>query len=50
MIHLMFEEYFQEAWKVFKQTDQLTVFAKLFGLRVFEKNLSQKSKKIPQNP
>ena len=41
-----FEEYFQEAWKVFKQTDQLTVFAKLFGLRVFEKNLSQKSKKI----
>ena len=41
-----FEEYFQEAWKVFKQTDQLTVFAKLFGLRVFDKNLSQKSKKI----
>ncbi len=41
-----FEEYFLEAWKVFKQTDQLAVFAKLFGLRVFEKNLTPKSKKI----
>ncbi len=40
------EEYFLAAWRVFKQTDQLTVFAKLFGLRVFEKNLSPKSKKI----
>ena len=40
------EQYFIKAWKIFKQTDQLTVFAKLFGLRVFEKNLSQKSKKI----
>ena len=40
------EQYFLKAWKIFKQTDQLTVFAKLFGLRVFEKNLSQKSKKI----
>ncbi len=40
------EEYFLAAWKVFKQTDQLTVFAKLFALRVFEKNLSPKSKKI----
>ena len=40
-----FEEYFQEAWKVFQQTDQQTVFAKLFGLRMFEKNLSQKIKK-----
>jgi len=44
-----FEEYFQDAWKVFKQTNQLTVFAKLFGLRVFEKNLSPKSKKIAAN-
>jgi hypothetical protein len=40
------EKYFQEAWKIFKKTDQLTVFAKLFGLKVFEKNLSQTSKKI----
>jgi len=40
------EEIFLAAWKVFKQTDQLTVFAKLFGVRVFEKNLSPKSKKI----
>ena len=40
------EQYFQEAWKIFKQTDQLIVFAKLFGLRVFEKNLSQTSQKI----
>ena len=44
-----FEEYFQDAWKVFKQTNQLTVFAKLFGLRVFEKNLSPKSKNIAAN-
>ena len=44
-----FEESFQDAWKVFKQTDQLTVFAKLFGLRVFEENLSSKSKKIAAN-
>jgi len=40
------EENFLAAWEVFNQTDQLTVFAKLFGLRVFEKNLSPKSKKI----
>ena len=40
------EEIFLAAWKVFKQTDQLTVFAKLFGVRIFEKNLSPKSKKI----
>jgi hypothetical protein len=40
------EQYFQEAWKIFKQSDQLGVFANLFGLRVFEKNLSQTSKKI----
>ena len=44
-----FEESFQDAWKVFKQTNQLTVFAKLFGLRVFEENLSPKSKKIAAN-
>ena len=44
-----FEEYFLDAWKVFKQTNHLTVFAKLFGLRVFEKNLSPKSKKIAAN-
>ena len=44
-----FEEYFQNAWKVFKQTNQLTVFAKLFGLRVFEETLSPKSKKIAAN-
>ena len=44
-----FEEYFQDAWKVFKQTKQLTLFAKLFGLRVFEENLSPKSKKIAAN-
>ena len=43
------EESFQDAWKVFKQTNQLTVFAKLFGLRVFEENLSPKSKKIAAN-
>ncbi len=43
------EESFQDAWKVFKQTDQLTVFAKLFGLRLFEENLSPKSKKIAAN-
>lgn len=43
------EESFQDAWKVFKQTNQLTVFAKLFGLSVFEKNLSPKSKKIAAN-
>ena len=43
------EKSFQDAWKVFKQTDQLTVFAKLFGLRVFEENLSPKSKKIAAN-
>jgi hypothetical protein len=43
------EESFQDAWKVFKQSNQLTVFAKLFGLRVFEKNLSPKSKKIAAN-
>ncbi len=40
------EKYFLAAWKVFKKTNQLTVFAKLFGLRIFEKNLSPKSKKI----
>ena len=40
------DEFFQEAWKIFKQTDKLTVFAKLFGLRVFEKNLTPKSKEI----
>ena len=44
-----FEYYFQNAWRVFKKTDQLTVFAKLFGLRVFEKNLSVKSKEIAAN-
>ena len=44
-----FEEYFQDAWKVFKQTNQLTVFAKLFGLRVFEETLSPKSKEIAAN-
>ena len=44
-----FEEYFQDAWEIFKQTNQLTVFAKLFGLRVFEENLSAKSKKIAAN-
>ena len=44
-----FEGYFQDAWKVFKQTNQLTVFAKLFGLRVFEENLSPKSKNIAAN-
>ena len=43
------EQYFQEAWKVFKQSNQLTVFAKLFGLRVFEKTLSVKSKEIAAN-
>ena len=41
-----FEEFFQEAWKVFKQTNQLTLFAKLFGLRVFDKNLTPKSEEI----
>jgi hypothetical protein len=40
------EKHFQAAWKIFKQTDQVTVFAKLFGLRVFERNLSPTSKKI----
>ena len=40
------EKSFQDAWKVFKRTDQLTVFAKLFALKVFEKNLSAKSKEI----
>ena len=40
------EKFFQKAWRVFKQSDQLTLFAKLFGLRVFEKNLSPKSKRI----
>ena len=44
-----FEKYFQEAWKVFKQADQLTVFAKLFALRVFEKNLTPKSREIAAN-
>ena len=44
-----FEEYFQDAWEVFRQTNQLTVFAKLFSLRVFEENLSKKSKKIAAN-
>jgi len=44
-----FEEHFQDAWKVFKQTNHLTVFAKLFGLRVFEDTLSPKSKKIAAN-
>ena len=43
------EKSFQDAWEVFKQTNQLTVFAKLFGLRVFEENLSPKSKKIAAN-
>jgi len=43
------EKSFQDAWKIFKQTNQLTVFAKLFGLRVFEENLSPKSKKIAAN-
>ena len=43
------EKSFQDAWKVFKETNQLTVFAKLFGLRVFEENLSPKSKKIVAN-
>ncbi len=43
------EKYFQDAWKVFKKTNQLTVFAKLFGLRVFEQNLSPKSKEIAAN-
>ena len=44
-----FEHYFQNAWRVFKKTDQITVFAKLFGLRVFEKNLSVKSREIAAN-
>ena len=44
-----FEEDFQDAWKIFKQTNQLTVFAKLFALRVFEENLSPESKKIAAN-
>ena len=44
-----FEYYFQNAWRVFKKTDQITVFAKLFGLRVFEKNLSVKSREIAAN-
>ena len=44
-----FEYYFQTAWRVFKKSDQITVFAKLFGLRVFEKNLSVKSKEIAAN-
>ena len=43
------EKSFQDAWEVFKQTNQLTVFAKLFGLRAFEENLSPKSKKIAAN-
>ena len=44
-----FEQYFQDAWKVFKQANQLTVFAKLFGLRVFDENLSPKAKEIAAN-
>ena len=40
------DQYFQAAWKIFKKTDQLTIFAKLFGLRVFEKNLTPTSKKM----
>ena len=44
-----FEYFFQNAWRVFKKTDQLTVFAKLFGLRVFEKKLSANSKEIAAN-
>jgi len=44
-----FEYFFQKAWRVFKKTDQLTVFAKMFGLRVFDKNLSVDSKEIAAN-
>ena len=44
-----FEQYFQDAWKVFKQANQLTLFAKLFGLRVFDENISPKSKEIAAN-
>ena len=44
-----FEYFFQKAWRVFKKTDQLTVFAKMFGLRVFDKNLSVESKEIAAN-
>ena len=44
-----FEYYFQNAWRVFKKTDQITVFAKLFGLRVFEKDLSVNSREIAAN-
>jgi len=43
------EQYFQEAWKIFNRSNQLTVFAKLFGMRVFETNLSPKSKEIAAN-
>ena len=39
----------KKAWRVFKKTDQLTVFAKMFGLRVFDKNLSVDSKEIAAN-
>jgi len=44
-----FEQHFQDAWKVFEQANQLTLFAKLFGLRVFDENISPKSKEIAAN-